>query len=117
MAAIADLSTDAFLGQSLDGVITHWSAGARRLFGWSAEEAVGRPVSLLLPPGRSDEWPDIRERLQRGERIAPYETVRWHKDGTRVHVIVHVAPVRDPGGRLLGAAVVARDITALQCIE
>jgi two-component system cell cycle sensor histidine kinase/response regulator CckA len=111
LAALVEFSEDAILGRTLDGTITRWNHAAQGLFGWSAAEVVGRPVSLLVPPGRTDEMPGIRSRLLRGERVASLETVRVRKDGSRVEVALTVSPVRDEAGRVVAAWVIARDIT------
>jgi two-component system cell cycle sensor histidine kinase/response regulator CckA len=117
LAAIVESADDAIIGMTLDGVITSWNAGAERLYGWSAAEAVGGPLSILVPSDSPDEMPAILARLQRGERIRPYETVRLRKDGTRVDVFVGIAPVKDAGGGILGAASIARDITERKWVE
>ena len=82
LAAIVQWSDDAIISKDLNGVITSWNRGAERLFGYTAEEAIGRPVTMLIPPERTDEEPSILERIRRGEPIDHYETVRRRKDGT-----------------------------------
>ena len=111
LAAIVISSDDAIIGKDLHGIVTSWNQGAERLFGYSAEEMIGQPVSRLIPPDRHDEEPDILTRLARGESIDHYQTVRRRKDGSEVYVSLTVSPVRDSQGRILGAAKIARDIT------
>jgi PAS domain S-box-containing protein len=111
LVAILESSGDALIGQTLGGTITSWNPAAQGLFGWSAAEAVGRLVSLLVPPERRDELAAIDRRLRRGERIEPYETARVRKDGTRVEVSLTVSPVRDSSGTVVAAFVIARDLT------
>jgi PAS domain S-box-containing protein len=111
LAAIVDSSEDAVISKNLDGTITTWNKGAERIFGYSAEEAIGRQITMLIPPDRLDEEVTILERLKRGERIEHYETVRLRKDGIRVHLSLTISPVKDPHGRIIGASKVARDIT------
>ncbi|HEX7184192.1 MAG TPA: PAS domain S-box protein [Thermoanaerobaculia bacterium] len=111
LAAIVESSQDAIVSKTLDGVIRTWNAGAERLFGYRAEEAVGRPITLIIPPERLDEERDILSRLARGERIEHYETIRMAKDGRRLDISLTVSPVRDAEGRVIGASKVARDVT------
>jgi PAS domain S-box-containing protein len=111
LAAIVESSDDAIISKSLEGIIQSWNAGARRLFGWSAEEAVGQPVLLIIPPDRHEEETQILARLRRGERIDHFDTVRVAKDGRRIDVSLTVSPLRDAAGRVIGASKVARDIT------
>jgi PAS domain S-box-containing protein len=111
LAAIVESSEDAIVSKSLDGVIRSWNDGAERLFGYSREEAVGRPITLIIPDERFDEERVILSRLVRGERIEHFETVRVAKDGRRLDISLTVSPVRDGAGRIIGASKVARDIT------
>ena len=111
LAAIVESSDDAIVSKTLDGVIRSWNAGAERLFGYTAAEAVGRPITLIIPPERLDEERAILERLRRGERVEHFETVRVAKDGRRLDISLTVSPVRDGDGRVIGASKVARDIT------
>jgi PAS domain S-box-containing protein len=111
IAAIVESSEDAVLTKDLDGIITSWNNGARRLFGYTAEEAIGKPVLMLIPAERHDEEPTILSRIRRGERIDPYETARLRKDGSTVDISLTVSPVRNPDGRIIGASKIARDIT------
>jgi PAS domain S-box-containing protein len=111
LAAIVDSSDDAIIGKTLDGVMTSWNKGAERIFGYSAEEAIGQPISLLLPPGHHEEEPQVLEHLMRGERVEHYDTVRRRKDQQDIDVSVAVSPIRDRMGNVVGASKVARDIT------
>jgi PAS domain S-box-containing protein len=113
-AAIVESSDDAILSKDLDGVITSWNRGAQRLFGYTAEEAVGRSVTMIIPTDRHDEEPMILERVRRGERIDHYETVRQHKDGSLVDISITVSPIKDEKGEIIGASKIARDITQLR---
>jgi len=112
LAAIVDSSDDAIVSKTLDGTITSWNAGARRLFGYAAEEAVGRPVMMLIPSDRRHEEQRILERIRHGELVPPYETVRLHKDGSLLDVSLSASPIIDETGRIVGASKIARDITA-----
>ena len=116
-AAIVAFSNDAIIGKTLDGIITSWNEGAVRLYGYAAEEAIGQPISLIIPPDRGDELPRILEQLARGESVEHYETVRVAKGGRRIDVSITVSPVRDARGRTIGAASTARDITHRKEIE
>jgi PAS domain S-box-containing protein len=111
VAAIVDSSDDAVVGQTLEGVVTHWNGAAERLYAYPAREAIGRPMTMVMPPERPEELPRILERLRRGEHVDHYETVRVRRDGRRVEVSVMVSPLRDDTGRVIGASCVARDIT------
>jgi PAS domain S-box-containing protein len=117
LAAIVESSSDAIFSKTLDGILLTWNGGAERLYGYSADEAIGQPVAMLAPPDRPDEIPAIMRRLRRGERIQHYETVRVRKDGTRVHVSLTISPVRNDRGVLTAASTVARDITERKRIE
>jgi PAS domain S-box-containing protein len=111
LAAIVDSSDDAIIGKTLGGVILSWNEGAQRLFGYSADEMVGKFTSALLPPGREGEEQQILARLQAGERVETFDTVRRRKDGSDVEVSVALSPVHDAAGNVIGASWVARDIT------
>lgn len=110
-AAIIESSDDAIISKSLNGVIMSWNSGAERLFGYTAAEAIGRPVTMLIPPERIDEEPGIIARIRRGERIDHYDTVRRHKDGSAIDISLTVSPIRDSDGTIIGASKIARDIT------
>jgi PAS domain S-box-containing protein len=112
LAAIVESSEDAIIAIDLRGRIESWNAAAERLFGWKAEEAVGEPIQMLLPPSRSDDFFAEVERVSRGERIAHYETLRRRRDGTVLEVALSVSPLRDPSGLIVGASKILRDITA-----
>ena len=111
LAAIVGTSDDAIVSKSLDGVITSWNKGAERIFGYSAEEAVGQHITLIIPQDRREEETYILERLRRGERVEHFETVRITKEGKLVDISVAISVVKDADGRILGASKVARDIT------
>jgi PAS domain S-box-containing protein len=111
LAAIVEFSEDAIIGKDLDGIITEWNQGARQLYGYAADEVIGKPVSLLIPSDLADDFPEIMERIRRGESVVHYETVRKKKDGARVDVSVSVSPIRDGAGKIVGAAAIARDIS------
>ncbi|MHB8901069.1 MAG: PAS domain S-box protein, partial [Thermoguttaceae bacterium] len=111
LAAIVQSSDDAILSKSLDGTILSWNPGAERTYGYRAEEVVGKPVFLLAPPDRQDDFPAIMERVSRGERIEHYETVRKRKDGQLIDIWLSISPIKNPQGEVIGAAAVARDIT------
>ena len=111
LAAIVESSDDAIVSKDLNGIIASWNSGAQRVFGYTAEEIIGRSVTVLMPPERENEEPGILERIRRGERIDHYETVRRRKDGSLIDVSLTVSPVRDSAGEIIGASKVARDIT------
>jgi PAS domain S-box-containing protein len=111
LAAIVQFSDDAIISKDLDGIITSWNKGAERLFGYLAEEAVGKPVTILVPLERLDEETAILERLRRGDRIDHYETIRRRKDGSLIDVSLTISPMRDGAGKAVGASKIARDIT------
>jgi PAS domain S-box-containing protein len=117
LAAIVDSSDDAIVSKTLDGVITSWNAGAERLFGYTASEAVGRHISLIIPLNRRDEERVIIERIKRGERIEHFDTVRIRKDKTTLDISLTISPVRDASGKIIGASKIARDITQRKRIE
>jgi PAS domain S-box-containing protein len=111
LAAIVESSQDAIVSKTLDGTIRTWNAGAERLFGYRAEEAVGRSILLIIPPDRFDEEREILARLARGERIEHYETIRMARDGRLLDISLTVSPIRDAEGRVVGASKIARDVT------
>jgi PAS domain S-box-containing protein len=111
LAAIVESSDDAIVSKTLNGIIKTWNTGAERLFGYTAEETIGRPITILIPPDHIDEEPAILERMRRGERIDHYETVRRRKDGSVVDVSLSVSPLKDQHGRIIGASKIARDIS------
>jgi PAS domain S-box-containing protein len=111
LAAIVSSSDDAIISKTLKGHITTWNAGAQRIFGYSAEEMIGRPITTIIPVELHDEEKDIIARISRGERIEHFETVRLAKDGRRIDISLTVSPMRDSAGRVIGASKVARDIS------
>jgi len=111
LAAIVGSSDDAIISKDLNGIMTSWNDGAQRLFGWTALEAVGRPVTILIPPDLLHEETEILRRLRAGERIEHYETVRVSKSGKKMEVSLTVSPIRDVTGRVVGASKIARDIS------
>src|ERR687891_23571 len=117
LAAIVESSDDAIVSKTLDGIITSWNPAAQRLFGYTAEEVIGRPISILAAPDREDEMPANLERIRRGEKVDRYETVRRRKDGSLVDISLTVSPIRDATGRIVGASKIARDITARKQVE
>jgi two-component system sensor kinase FixL len=112
LAAIVESSDDAIIGKDLDGVIVTWNQGAERLYGYTADEVRGRSIALLIPDDRPDELATILDHVRAGERVEHYETVRRTKDGRLVNVSLTVSPVRDVTGTAIGAATIARDLTA-----
>ena len=111
LALIVDSSDDAIVSKDLNGIVTSWNSGAERLFGYTAEEMVGRPIAILAPQDRPDEMPAILRQVGAGERIDHFETQRRRKDGSIVHVSLTVSPIRDQTGKILGASKIARDIS------
>jgi PAS domain S-box-containing protein len=111
LAAIVDSSDDAIVSKTLDGVITSWNAGAERLFGYTASEAVGQNISFIIPVNRRSEETVIIERIRKGERIEHFDTVRVHKDQTPLDISLTISPVRDASGKIVGASKIARDIS------
>jgi PAS domain S-box-containing protein len=110
-AAIVESSTDAILSKDLNGIITSWNRGAQLLFGYTAEEAVGQPVTLLIPVDRHDEEPFILGRIRRGESVDHYETIRQTKDGRLLDISLTVSPIKNENGDIIGASKIARDIS------
>lgn len=111
LAAIVESSADAIVSKNLNSIITTWNAAAERLFGYTADEAIGRSVVMLIPEGSQHEETEIIAKIRRGERVGTYETVRRHKDGHLIPVSLTISPVRDATGRIVGASKIARDIT------
>jgi len=111
LGAIVDSSDDAIISKDLNGIIMSWNQAAERLFGYTAEEAVGKSITILIPADRQDEEPDILARLRRGERVDHFETIRRRKDGSLIHISLTISPVKDRHGRIIGASKIARDIT------
>jgi PAS domain S-box-containing protein len=117
LAAIVDSSEDAIVSKTLDGFITSWNSGAERLFGYTAREAVGQHISLVIPRERLDEETIIIDRVKRGERIEHFDTVRVHKNKTPLEISLTISPIRDANGTIIGASKIARDITQRKQIE
>jgi len=111
LAAIVQSSEDAIISKDLDGIITSWNAGAQRLFGYTADETIGRHISILAAPGRENEMMHILERIRRGERVEHFDTVRRRKDGSTLDISLTVSPIRNAEGEIIGASKIARDIT------
>jgi PAS domain S-box-containing protein len=117
LASIVESSEDAILSKDLNGVIQSWNEGAKRIFGYSAEEIVGKPILVLVPPDRQEEERMILEHVRRGEYVSHYETVRRRKDGTLVDISLTVSPLRDAAGVIVGASKIARDISTRKRAE
>jgi PAS domain S-box-containing protein len=111
VAAVVESCDDAIITKDLNGIITSWNSGAQRIFGYSAEEAIGKPVTILIPPDLQNEEPRILERIRRGERIAHYETIRTRKDGRSIDISLTISPVKNSLGKIIAASKIARDIT------
>jgi PAS domain S-box-containing protein len=117
LAAIVECSDDAIIGKNLDGIISSWNRGAERLFGYTAQEAIGQHITLIIPPERIEEESMILEQLRRGQRVDHFETIRMCKDRTPINISLTISPIRDSSGRVVGASKVARDITERLRIE
>jgi PAS domain S-box-containing protein len=117
LATIVESSQDAIISETLDGVILTWNAGAERIYGYSAKEVVGRSVAVLIPPEIPDELDRMLDAVRREEHIEHYETVRVRKDGQRIHVSLTISPIRDTDGRVVGASMIARDVTGRVALE
>lgn len=111
LAAIVESSTDAILSKDLNGIVQSWNKGAQSIFGYTADEIVGKHISTLAVPARLDEFPNILDKIRRGERVEHYETQRRAKDGRTLSISLNVSPIRDANGTIIGASKVARDIT------
>jgi PAS domain S-box-containing protein len=111
LASIVQSSDDAIVSKNLDGIITSWNKGAERVFGYTAEEVVGQPITIVIPQDRQDEERTILTRIRRGERIEHFETVRQRKHGSLIWVSLTISPVKNAEGKIVGASKIARDIT------
>jgi PAS domain S-box-containing protein len=111
LASIVEFSDDAIISKNVDGIITSWNKGAERLFGYLAEEVIGKPITILIPLERHHEEDVILERIRRGDRVDHYETIRRRKDGDLINVSLTISPMRDANGKVVGASKIARDIT------
>jgi PAS domain S-box-containing protein len=117
LASIVQFCEDAIIGKTLDGTVVSWNTGAERIYGYSAAEMIGRSISVLIPSYRPEELPEIYDAIKRGEAVDGLETVRIRKDGTAVEVSLTISPIKDAGGRVVGASTVARDITRHKQVE
>jgi two-component system CheB/CheR fusion protein len=117
LAAIIAGSDDAIFSKTLDAIITSWNAGAERMYGYTADEIIGQPVSLLVPGDRPDDVTSIMQRIVAGESIDHYETVRRHKDGSLRYIALTISPIRDRNGEIVGASTIARDMTSRRLAE
>jgi PAS domain S-box-containing protein len=111
LASIVESSDDAVVSKDPNGIVTSWNQAAQRIFGYTAEEMIGRPIATLIPEDRTGEEVLILERIRRGERVDHYETVRQRKDGSLIDVSLTISPVKDESGRVAGASKIVRDIT------
>src|SRR5262249_49349848 len=111
LAAIVESSDDAIYSNDLNDVIRSWNKGAEKLFGYAAEEVIGKSILILIPPNRADEETRVLESVSRGEKIAPYETVRRRKEGALIEISMTVSPLRNDAGNVIGASKISRDIT------
>ena len=117
LAAIVESSSDAMITKAIDGTISTWNPGAERMYGYSAEEIIGQPITVLIPPDKHDEEDEIVLKLERGERIEQFETIRIRKSGRRILVSLTISPIKDEQGQVVAAATTARDITAQKQAE
>src|SRR6185437_16713002 len=106
LAALVESSDDAIIGRDLNGLIISWNSAAERMFGYSADEALGRPLTILAVPGREDEMPTIFERVRKGESVKQLETVRRRKDGKEIDVSITGSPIRNAAGAVIGASTI-----------
>ncbi len=117
LAAIVESSDDAIVSKDLNGIITSWNNGAQRIFGYSAEETIGKSITMLIPEGRQNEEPEILRRIRAGERVDHFETVRQRKDGKLIDVSITISPVKNSRGEIIGASKIGRDITENKRIQ
>jgi len=117
VALIVDSSQDAIIGKNLDGMVTHWNKGAEQMYGYTAAEIIGKPVSTLAPPERADEIPEILRKIRHGKRVDYFESVRITKDKRKLNVSISISPVYDAEGVIVGASTIARNITAQKKVE
>src|ERR1700750_701579 len=111
LSALIESADDAIISKTLQGIITSWNAGAPRVFGYTADEVIGKSITILIPKDHENEEPAILARLRAGERIEHYETIRVRKDGRLINISLTVSPIRGPNGEIIGASKIARDIT------
>src|SRR5262245_49986377 len=117
LSAIIESSDDAIISKNLDGIIMSWNKGAERIFGYQEQEVIGKPVTVLMPPERYNEEPAILASIRQGERFDHYETVRKRKDGSLIDISLSISPIKDVGGKIIGASKIARDITQRKRME
>jgi len=117
LAAIVESSDDAIISKDLNGIVTSWNKAAERIFGWKAEEIIGKSITTIIPPELQSDEPVILSKLRAGERIDHFQTVRIRRDGVRLNISLTVSPIRDSDGRVIGAAKIARDITQQKQLE
>ncbi len=117
LTLIMDSSQDAIIGKNLDGIITHWNKGAEHIYGYTAQEMIGRPISVLAPKERADEIPAILEKIRNGQRVEYFESIRVTKDNRMLNVSISVSPIHDAEGKVVGASTIARNITAQKKVE
>jgi len=117
LASIVESSEDAIVSKTLEGIVTSWNQGAERIFGYTASEIIGLPITVLIPMDRLDEEPKIIERLKRGERVDHFETVRRKKNGDLIHISLTISPIRNAQNQVIGASKIARDITEIKALE
>lgn len=117
LAAVVESSDDAIIGKTLDGIVVSWNRGAQEIYGYTPQEVIGKPISILLPPGREDELPAIMQRIRAGEKVKHFETQRRRKDGTVIDVSVTISPIERTDGKIIGASAVARDITERKRVQ
>src|SRR5690606_39230649 len=117
LAAIVESSDDAIVSKDMDGIIMSWNAGAEHIFGYKADEVIGRPITILVPADRQSEETRILSRIRAGQYVHHFDTIRQRKDGSLVHISLSVSPVKDAAGRTVGASKIARDITERKRLE
>lgn len=117
VAAIVESSDDAIIGKTLEGIITSWNPGAERIYGYSKQEVIGRPISLLLPSGSQNDIMNLLEHIKQGERIHHYETIRRKKNGECITVSLTISPIKDDTGKIVGASTIARDVTERKTLQ
>jgi len=117
LALIVDSSQDAIIGKNLDGIVTHWNKGAEEIYGYTAQEMIGQPISRLAPPEKSDEISEILQKIRKGQRVEYFESVRVTKDKRKLNVSISVSPIHDEEGHVVGASTIARNITAQKRVE
>jgi sigma-B regulation protein RsbU (phosphoserine phosphatase) len=117
IAAIVESTDDAIIGKTLDGIITSWNPAAERIYGYTKQEVIGQPISLLLPPGATNDIPALLQRIEQGERITRYETIRQRKNGEQITVSLTISPIKDDTGMIVGASTIARDVSKQKTME